>query len=114
MFFYFSLSLSHKQPIVYVSGKIVSGAWGVVCMLLIMFYHSNLRKMIIAPSVDPEINSDKDIYKYDIKTIYTEVPHESLPIFYTDLMNKQPMMYDKVSLYLISMEQQQTLANLTS
>lgn len=65
-------------------------------MLLIMFYHSNLRHMIIAPSVDPEINSDEDIFKYDIKTIHTDLPHEHLPIFYTGLKHKQPMMYDKV------------------
>ena len=58
-------------------------------MLFVMFYNSNLRQMIIAPSVDPEINSDEDIH--------SETPNEYIPIFYNNLNAIQPEIYAKAS-----------------
>ena len=45
-----------------------------------MFYSSNLRKMLILPSYEPEINNDADIVNNGIDTIYAAVPQESLPL----------------------------------
>ena len=66
-------------------------------MLFVMFYNSNLRQMIIAPSVDPEINSDEDILKYGVEAIHSETPNEYIPIFYNNLNAIQPERYAKAS-----------------
>ncbi|TRY79826.1 hypothetical protein TCAL_14788 [Tigriopus californicus] len=47
------------------AGKMSALMWSVFALLVVSFYTSNLRTNLIAPSLEPEINSHEDILKYD-------------------------------------------------
>ncbi|TRY79913.1 hypothetical protein TCAL_12808 [Tigriopus californicus] len=46
------------------AGKMSALMWSVFALLVVSFYTSNLRTNLIAPSLEPEINSHEDILKY--------------------------------------------------
>ena len=51
----------------FLTGKLLSG----FLSLCNMFYNSNLRQALLVKEYDPEINSEEDIIKYNIETIYS-------------------------------------------
>ena len=57
-------------------GKITCGFWGFMTLAFVSFYNSNLRRHLIAPVLEPEINSDDDILKYNVPRILTDNPGE--------------------------------------
>lgn len=52
-------------------GKFTTLLWSVFALLVVSFYTSNLRTNLIAPGLEPEINSHTDILKYD-KTVHAD------------------------------------------
>ena len=56
----------------FLTGKLLSG----FLSLCIMFYNCNLRQALLVKEYDPEINSEEDIIKYNIETIYSPSPEE--------------------------------------
>ncbi|XP_059085026.1 uncharacterized protein LOC131882025 [Tigriopus californicus] len=47
-------------------GKLMTLLWSVFALLVVSFYTSNLRTNLIAPNLEPEINSHEDVLKYDM------------------------------------------------
>ena len=80
-----------------IAGKLLSGLWSLAVLFIIMFYTANLRKHLIVPIFEPEINSDDDVLKQDIKTIFTDSPHEDLPIDYYYLRESSANIFERVS-----------------
>ena len=62
----------------------------------IMFYNSNLRQTLVAPTFEFEINGDEDIYNHDIKIIYTDLPESIISYEFSGLEKTMPDMYAKV------------------
>ncbi|TRY79785.1 hypothetical protein TCAL_17053 [Tigriopus californicus] len=50
----------------YNNRKLMTLLWSVFALLVVSFYTSNLRTNLIAPNLEPEINSHEDVLKYDM------------------------------------------------
>ena len=74
----------------------MSGFWSLFIMLFVMFYSSDLRKNLIAPTFEPEINTDDDLLKYDVETVYTDTPNEEISTYYDKMRRRRPDLYKKV------------------
>ncbi|XP_059084403.1 uncharacterized protein LOC131881534 [Tigriopus californicus] len=53
------------------AGKLATLFWSVFALLVVNFYTSNLRTNLIAPNLEPEINSHEDVIRYD-KTVHVD------------------------------------------
>ena len=51
-------------------------------MFFVMFYNSNLRRNLTVPDYEPEINSDKDIIKHNVDTLYVAVPDDLVEYYF--------------------------------
>ena len=76
----------------------MSGFWSLFIMLFIMFYLSDLRKNLIAPTYQPEINTDEDVLTYDVEVIYTDAPQEMLSDYYNEMAERTPELFHKAIL----------------
>ena len=79
------------------TGRILTGAWGMVTIFLIMFYSSNLRQQLLAPRYEPEVNNKQDILDQGYNKIYTWHGNEKIPLLFHDIKIKFPKHYEMVS-----------------
>ena len=52
---------------------------------------------MIVPNFDPEINSDADIFKYNIEKIHTYIPHKWLNYYLGGFKRRFPKYFEKVN-----------------
>ena len=74
----------------------LTGFWGLMTLVFIMFYSSNLRQQIIVPTFQPEINSDDDIVKYNVESIHLTVPPNQKYAFFEWVNDSLPHIYERV------------------
>ena len=78
----------------YHTGRLLTAAWGVVTIFLIMFYSSNLRQQLVAPRYEPEVNNEQDILDQRYNKIYTWNGDNEISILYQPVMLRFPKHYE--------------------
>ena len=80
----------------FIPGKVLAGFWSLWVMFFVFFYGSNLRSNLVNPRYDPEINSDGDVIRFDVDTIYINVPHDDIELYFPYEKTEKPELYAKV------------------